>query len=88
MFPHQLYPEENVFANIPQQDGVCHFKGYGIYVKELKWLHRNLNFYQNIESATCRPYTQNEIERAVESGTILDSPSLRAPTVPLTVPMP
>lgn len=54
-FPHLVYPEEDVFANIPQQDGVCTIKGYGFYFKNLSFVHKYLNWYQNVYDVNCRP---------------------------------
>ncbi len=34
--PRLIYPEQDVYANIPQQGGVCDVQGYGIYFKDLK----------------------------------------------------
>lgn len=79
--PRLMYPENDVYAMIPKDQGVCKIEGYGLYVKELKWLHKWAEFYPNITSATCRPYTQAEIEKTIETGVILDSGALspRAP---------
>lgn len=40
LFPRLIYPEEDVYANIPQQIAACEFQGYGIYFKEMKWLFK------------------------------------------------
>ena len=69
-FPYLVYPEENVFANIPQQDAACFVKGYGLYFRRLKFLHRGLQWYQNVYSVACRPYTDAEKKQAVESGQV------------------
>jgi len=61
-WPRQLYPEENVYANVPQQIAACEVQGYGIYFKELKIMHRLLEWYQNIESVSCRPLSEKEIQ--------------------------
>lgn len=69
-FPHLIYPEENVFANIPQQDAACYVKGFGLYFRRLKALHKSLQWYQKAYSVSCRPYTEEEKRRAVTLGTI------------------
>lgn len=69
-FPYLVYPEENVFANIPQQDAACFVKGYGLYFRRMKFIHRGLQWYQNIYSVACRPYTEEEKQKAVNSGQV------------------
>ncbi|MEH6564719.1 MAG: hypothetical protein V7756_05265 [Halopseudomonas sp.] len=69
-FPYLVYPEENVFANIPQQDAACLVKGYGLYFRRLKFIHRGLQWYQNVFSVACRPYTDEEKQRAITSGQV------------------
>lgn len=69
-FPYLVYPEENVFANIPQQDAACLVKGYGLYFRRLKFIHRRLQWYQNVYSVACRPYTDEEKQQAVNSGQV------------------
>ncbi len=78
--PRLLYPEETVYANIPQQIAACHFEGYGIYFKSLKPIMRWAEWYQNIESASCRTLTEAEIQQSIHDG--------GAPEVPLTRPAP
>lgn len=78
--PRLLYPEEKVYANIPQQIAACHFKGYGIYFKSLKPVLRWAQWYQNVESASCRPLTEAEIQQSIHDG--------GAPEVPFTRPAP
>jgi hypothetical protein len=74
-FPVMYYPEENVFANIPQQNGACHVEGYGIYFRTLRWLYKSAQLYQHVVDVSCRPYTEDEIRRAVVVGEIVkDSP--------------
>lgn len=70
-FPVMFYPEENVFANIPQQHGVCSVKGYGIYFRSLRWLYKSAQLYQHVVDVSCRPYTEDEIRQSVESGHII-----------------
>jgi len=67
-WPRQIYPEENVYANVPQQIAACEVQGYGIYFKELKILHRMLEWYQNIESVSCRPLSEKEIQQMMLTG--------------------
>lgn len=70
-FPHLIYPEENVYANIPQQDGACYVKGFGLYFRKLKALHKSAQWYQKAYSVSCRPYTEEEKRRAVSLGTVI-----------------
>ena len=72
-FPSLFYPEENVFANIPQQDAACHVNGYGIYFRSLRWLYKSAQLYQHVIDVSCRPYTADEIRRAVEFGNIVET---------------
>lgn len=67
-WPRQLYPEENVYASVPQQIAACEIQGYGIYFKELKILHKMLEWYQNIESVSCRPLSEKEIQNMMVTG--------------------
>lgn len=73
-FPHLLYPEENVYANIPQQDAACNVKGYGVYFRRLAIIHKSMQWYQKVYSVSCRPYTEEEKQRAVELG-VVEMPS-------------
>ncbi len=70
-FPTMLYPEEEVFANIPQQDAACNVEGYGIYFRTLRWIYKAAQLYQHVVNVSCRPYTEEEITRAVEEGEIV-----------------
>lgn len=70
-FPVMFYPEENVFANIPQQDAACHVYGYGWYFRTLRWLYKSAQLYQHVTNVSCRPYTEDEIQRAVREGKIV-----------------
>ena len=70
-FPVMFYPEEDVFANIPQQNGACYVEGYGIYFRTLRWVYKSLQLYQHVVDVSCRPYTEEEIRRAVEGGQIV-----------------
>jgi hypothetical protein len=70
-FPVMYYPEENVFANIPQQDAACHVEGYGIYFRTLRWLYKSVQLYQHVVDVSCRPYTEEEIRAAVQDGEIV-----------------
>ncbi len=72
-FPRLFYPEEEVFANIPQQNGACNIEGYGIYFRTLRWLYKHAQLYQHVINVSCRPYTEDEIRQAVESGEIVVS---------------
>ena len=70
-FPALFYPEEEVFANIPQQNGACNIEGYGIYFRTLRWVYKQAQLYQHVIKVSCRPYTEDEIRQAVESGEIV-----------------
>jgi hypothetical protein len=78
-FPVMFYPEEDVFANIPQQNGACMVEGYGIYFRELRWLYKSAQLYQHVVDVSCRPYTEEEIRRAVEGGQIVDDSNKGSP---------
>lgn len=69
-FPMLFYPEEEVFANIPQQNGACSIEGYGIYFRTMRWLYKHAQLYQHVVRVSCRPYTEDEIRKAVETGKI------------------
>ena len=69
-FPALFYPEEEVFANIPQQNGACDIEGYGIYFRTLRWIYKHAQLYQHVVQVSCRPYTEDEIRQAVQSGEI------------------
>jgi hypothetical protein len=73
-FPHLIYPEEDVFANIPQQDAACYIKGFGIYFRRLKALHKSMQWYQKAYSVSCRPYTEEEKRQAATLGGALPMP--------------
>lgn len=73
-FPMMFYPEEDVFANVPQQDGACNVEGYGIYFRTLRWIYKTLQLYQHVVDVSCRPYTEEEIRRAVSEGEIVRDP--------------
>lgn len=73
-FPRLIYPEENVFATIPQQDAACRVKGYGVYFRRLSAIHKSMQWYQKVYSVSCRPYTEEEKQRAMDQG-VLEMPS-------------
>lgn len=73
-FPVMLYPEENVFANVPHFDAACNIEGYGIYFRTLRWIYKTLQLYQHVVDVSCRPYTEDEIRRAVTEGDIVRDP--------------
>lgn len=76
-FPTLIYPEENVFANIPQQNGACLVSGYGIYFRSLRWLYKSAQLYQHVDDVSCRPYTEAEIEQLIDSGERIQGDSPR-----------
>ncbi len=59
-----MYPEEDVFAMIPQ-NGVCKVEGFGFYMKELKWLHKATESYQNVFNASCFPLTEKQTDSII-----------------------
>lgn len=67
-FPRLYYPEENVFANIPQQNAACLVEGYGIYFRNLRWLYKSAQLYQHVHDVSCRPYTDEELSQAIGNG--------------------
>ena len=69
-FPYLIYPEENVYANIPLQDGACQVKGYGIYFRRARFFVKQFQWWQKAYSVQCRPYTEDEKNRAINSGEI------------------
>ena len=74
--PYLIYPEEDVYANIPQQDGACYAKGYGLYIKELKFMHKSAQWYQKVYNISCRPYTEAEKVEAIQSGAVPTPPEI------------
>ncbi len=68
--PALYYPEEDVYANIPQQDGACLVKGYGFYFRNLRSLYKYFQWYQKAYDVSCRPYTEAEKQLAIGSGQI------------------
>ncbi|MEJ7746518.1 MAG: hypothetical protein WKF61_07140 [Luteimonas sp.] len=62
--PTLLYPEQDVYANIPQQNAVCHVKGYGFYFRNLRWLYKYAQWYQHAYDISCRPYNEQELAAA------------------------
>ena len=75
--PRVIYPEETVYANIPQEISACHFKGYGVYSKALKPVFRWAEWYQNVESASCRPLTEAEVQQAITQGGAPEAPVIK-----------
>ncbi len=73
-FPLLLYPEEEVFANIPHQNAACNVRGYGIYFRALRWIYKTFQLYQHVVDVSCRPYTEDEIRRTVTDGEIVRDP--------------
>ncbi len=59
--PMLLYPEQDVYANIPQQNAACYVKGYGIYLRNLRWLYKYAQWYQQAYDISCRPYNEQEL---------------------------
>lgn len=59
--PTLLYPEQDVYAHIPQQNAACHVKGYGFYLRNLRWLYKYAQWYQKAYDISCRPYNEQEL---------------------------
>lgn len=72
--PHLLYPEQDVYANIPNQLAACNIEGYGIYFKDLKRLFRWTEMYQHVYDVSCRPLSQDEVQKAMLPAPPLPSP--------------
>lgn len=90
LFPTLVYPEEDVYANIPQQDAACYVKGYGVYFRSARFLIKSLDLWQNVYSVQCRPYTEAEKAQAIGSGDVTPDHSIEAPArqVPAPAPIP
>ena len=71
-FPRLVYPEQEVYANIPQQNAACEVSGYGFYFRNLRWIYKSAQLYQHVANVLCRPYTKDELERAVSQGSIVN----------------
>lgn len=71
VFPTLIYPEEDVYANIPLQDAACYAKGYGIYFRTARFLIKSADWWQNVYSVECRPYTDAEKATAINSGRVI-----------------
>ncbi len=67
-YPMQWRPEEDVYALIPQGDAVCKWEVHGVYSKEFKWLHKQIEFYQDIYETTCYPLSEAMIGTIVREG--------------------
>lgn len=65
--PTLIYPEQNVYANIPNQMAACNIQGYGIYFKELKPLFRWSEMYQHVYDVSCRPLSPTEVQQVMPS---------------------
>lgn len=64
-WPRLIYPEQDVYANIPNQMSACHVQGYGVYFKNLRALFRWTELYQHVYDVSCRPLSENEIQQAM-----------------------
>lgn len=95
-YPAQWRPEEDVYALIPQGDAVCKWENHGIYVKGLKWLHKQAEFYQYIYDSTCYPLSEQMIGQIVRDGILPEamfnelatSGTMTAPATPITQEQP
>jgi hypothetical protein len=70
MFPNLIYPEEDVYANIPVDNAACEVEGYGIYFRPLRYVIKSMDWWQNAYSVQCRPLTNAERDAAIEGGPI------------------
>jgi len=73
--PMLLYPEQDVFANIPNQFAVCNVSGYGVFFRQLRRLHNVLDIYEQVYDVSCRPLTAEEMQGNLPS--LRDVPALR-----------
>ncbi len=73
--PRLIYPEQDVYANIPEQLAACRIDGYGIYFKELRALFRWTELYQHVYDVSCRPLSPEEIQQAMEPPSPEPSPA-------------
>jgi hypothetical protein len=67
-YPAMWRPEEDVYALIPQGNAVCKWDTYGIYMKEMKWLHKQVEFYKSIYDTSCYPLSDVMIESIARDG--------------------
>lgn len=67
-YPAMWRPEEDVYALIPQGNAVCKWDTYGVYMKELKWLHKQVEFYKSIYDTSCYPLSDVMIESIAREG--------------------
>ncbi len=63
--PFLIFPEEDVYANIPNEMAVCEVTGYGFHWKGMPFYH-TLDLYQNVTNVSCRPLTQEEIHQSMK----------------------
>lgn len=68
IYPALWRPEEDVYALIPQGNAVCRWEVHGIYVKSLKWLHKQVEFYQQIYDTACYPLSDAMINTITING--------------------
>ena len=85
LFPTQIYPEEDVYANIPTLNAACHVKGYGVYFRPLRFLNKSMDWWQQVYSVDCRPLTESEIQNSISGQDGLPSPLAPAPVQQQTV---
>ncbi|MCB9990733.1 MAG: hypothetical protein H6867_05070 [Rhodospirillales bacterium] len=78
-FPRLINPDDDVYANIPMQDAACQVKGYGMHVREARFLIKKFDWWQHVYDVQCRPYTDAERETAIGSGEVTPPTSLKAP---------
>ncbi len=77
-WPRLMYPEQDVFANIPSRS-VCEVKGYGLYFRSLRRVSNWLEMYQNVYDVSCRPLTDRETSNAIQGSLLPSSSQAAAP---------
>lgn len=58
--PTLLFPDSEVYANLSKNDGVCHIEGYGVYFRPLRFVHKSLDWWQNVYNVSCRVLTEQD----------------------------
>lgn len=65
--PALWFPDQDVYSNIGTVGDVCHVKGYGVYERHFRILHKSLNFWQNVYNVSCEQ--QNSLQPPVTGPT-------------------
>ena len=75
-WPRMIYPETQVYSLVPENNGLCHVKGHGIYFRSaiFRVLYKNFSsLYQNVEAVSCVPITDTQIQDILEHGESLEA---------------